>query len=74
MIVSSEKDTHLSVHELLFEHLCPFWEEFIAHDEKLSGYYGSFPFFQDERMYVTAFMFSKEGSQITNDQLYRMGH
>ena len=73
MIVSSEKDSHLSVHELLFEHLCPFWEEFIAHDEKLSGYYGSFPFFQDERMYVTAFMFSKEGSQITNDQLYRMG-
>lgn len=73
IITSSESDSHLSVHELLFEHLCPFLKELILHDEKLKGYYGSFPFFEDERMYASAFLFSREGSPITDDQLYRMG-
>ena len=73
VIISSESGSHLSVHELLFEHLCPFLKGFILHDEKLNGYFGAFPFFEDERMYATAFLFSKEGSQITQDQLYRMG-
>lgn len=73
VIVSCESGSHLSIHELLFEYLCPFLKEYILHDEKLKGYFGSFPFFKDERMYASAFLFSRKGSQMTEDQLYRMG-
>ena len=73
VIFSSRTGGELSVHELLFEHLCPFLKGFILHDEKLNGYFGSLPFFKDERMFTSAFLFSSEGSEITQDQLYRMG-
>ena len=72
-IMCTESGSQFSVHDLLFKRLCPFLEKFILHDEKLSGYFGSLPFFEDERMYASAFLFSREGSQITEDQLYRMG-
>lgn len=73
VIVSSRTGNRLSVHELLFEQLCPFLKEYILHDKKLDGYFGSLPFFEDERMYTSAFLFSREGAEITHDQLYRMG-
>jgi hypothetical protein len=63
----------MSVHDLLFEELCPFLEKFILHDEKLSGYFGSLPYYKDERMFTSAYLFCEEGSNITNEQLYRMG-
>ena len=72
-IVCPATDHHMSVHDLLFEELFPFLEEFILHDEKLSGYFGALPYFKDERMYATAFLFSKNESTITDEQLYRMG-
>lgn len=73
VIVCSENENHLSVQHLLFECLCPFLKKFILHDDKLNGYFGSLPYFEDERMYVDAFLFCQEDSIITNDQLYRMG-
>ncbi len=72
-VVSPATGHHMSVHDLLFEELFPFLEEFILHDEKLNGYFGSLPYFKDERMYATAFLFSEEESVITDEQLYRMG-
>ena len=42
--------------------------------KNLNGYFGSLPYFEDERMYAICISFSaSEGSQITDDQLYRMG-
>ncbi|MEK3887232.1 hypothetical protein [Bacillus sp. FSL K6-3431] len=73
IIVCPESESHLTVNDLLFEHLCPFLKRFILHDDKLNGYFGSLPYFEDERMYASAFLFSREGSQFTEDQLYRMG-
>ncbi|MEK5071293.1 hypothetical protein [Sporosarcina sp. FSL K6-1508] len=73
IIVSLESGEHLTVQNLLFEYLCPFLKEYILHDDKLGGSFGSLPYYEDERMYVTAFLFSREGSLITDDQLYRMG-
>ena len=64
---------HMPVHDFVFKELFPFLEKFILHDEKLSGYFGSLPYFKDERMYTTAFLFSEEESIITDEQLYRMG-
>ena len=63
----------LSIHELLFVHLCPFLTDFLLHDKNLNGYFGSLPYYEDERMYASAFLFSREDSKITEDQLYRMG-
>jgi hypothetical protein len=73
VIISCETGSRLLVHDLLFKHLCPFLKGYILHDEKLEGYFGSIPYFKDERMYSSAFLFSTEGSLITQDQLYRMG-
>jgi hypothetical protein len=73
VIVCSENGSQLSVQNLLFECICPFVKKFMLHDDKPYGYFSSLPYFEDERMYVAAFLFSQEGSLITDDQLYRMG-
>ena len=73
VIICPENGSHLSIRYLLFECLCPFLEKFILPDDKSSGYSGSLPYFEDERMYATAFLFSQQDSLITDDQLYRMG-
>src|SRR5699024_8763628 len=73
IVVDSNNIRYLSINKFIFEYIFRFLKEFILHDEKSKGYHSSLPYFEDERMYVTAFLFSKEGSPITNDQLYRMG-
>ncbi|KAA0966664.1 hypothetical protein FQ087_10685 [Sporosarcina sp. ANT_H38] len=73
VIVCPKNVSYFSIRHLLFKCLCPFWEEFILHDDKQSSYFGSLPYFEDERMYATAFLFSQQDSLITDDQLYRMG-
>ncbi|NYF24075.1 hypothetical protein [Sporosarcina sp. JAI121] len=74
MVISSPNNgNHLTVHNLLFERLFPFLKKFMLQNEKLNGYFGSLPYYEDERMYASAFLFSREGSLITEDQLYRMG-
>ncbi|MBO0585934.1 hypothetical protein [Sporosarcina sp. E16_8] len=73
VIVCPDNGSILSVRHLLFECLCPFLEKFILHDDKSNSYSGSLPYFEDKRMYVTAFLFSQQDSLITDDQLYRMG-
>jgi len=73
VIICPENGCHLSARHLLFECLCPFLEKFILHDDKPNGHFGTLPYFEDERMYATAFLFSQHDSIITNDQLYRMG-
>ena len=73
IIVCPENGSHLSVRHLLFECLCPSLEKFILHDDKPNDYFGTLPYFEDERMYATAFLFSQQDSHITDDQLYRMG-
>jgi len=70
VITCPENGSHLSIRHLLFDYLCPFLEKFILHDDKSNGY---LPYIEDERMYVTAFLFSQQDSHITDDQLYRMG-
>jgi hypothetical protein len=72
-IISTSTGRPMSVQDLLFEELCPFLKNFILQDEKLSGYFGSLPYFKDERMYASAYLFCEEESDITNEQLYRMG-
>ena len=59
--------------ELILDYLCPFIKPFIVKNQKMEGYYGSLPFFEDERMLSSAFLIAAGGQTITDDQLFRMG-
>ncbi len=59
--------------EFIFAYLCPSVKEFIIHDEKLTGYFGSLPFFEDERMMTSGFFRANGEHPISEDQLFRMG-
>ncbi|CAM3092440.1 hypothetical protein FITA111629_03070 [Filibacter tadaridae] len=72
-ITHKNEAINLSVHDFLFDYLYPYLNPYMMQDEKLSGYFGSLPYYKDERMYAAAFFFAQEGSEITEDQLYRMG-
>ncbi|WP_144510789.1 hypothetical protein [Bacillus sp. FJAT-22090] len=65
--------TYFTTGELVLDYLCPALIPFIIRNKKLEGYYGSLPFFEDERMLSSAFLIAAEGQSITNDQLFRMG-
>ncbi|GGA38329.1 hypothetical protein [Psychrobacillus lasiicapitis] len=65
--------TFTTTSELILDYLCPFLKSFIVKNKKMAGYYGSLPFFEDERMLSQAFLIADGGQLITNDQLFRMG-
>ncbi|MFJ8063582.1 hypothetical protein ACIQYS_02995 [Psychrobacillus sp. NPDC096426] len=65
--------TFTTTSELIVDYLCPFLKPFIIENKKMEGYYGSLPFFEDERMLSSAFLIANGGQAITNDQLFRMG-
>jgi len=62
-----------TTNEFVFDYLCPDIKSFIIHDEKMSGYFGSLPFFEDERMLSAGFLIADGEHPISNDQLFRMG-
>ncbi|MFB5087613.1 hypothetical protein PGC35_10380 [Psychrobacillus sp. PGGUH221] len=62
-----------STSELILDYLCHNLKPFIIRNKKLEGYYGSLPYFEDERMLASAFFIAGENQTITNDQLFRMG-
>lgn len=57
---------------LILDYFCHFLKPFIIPNKRLEGYYGSLPFFEDERMFSTAFFIAANDQTITNDQLFRM--
>lgn len=59
--------------ELVLNYLCPILKPFFIRNKKIEGYFGSLPFFEDERMFSTAFLIAAEHQTITNDQLFRIG-
>ncbi|MEI4770653.1 hypothetical protein WAX74_13540 [Psychrobacillus sp. FJAT-51614] len=68
-----ENGTYNSTSELILDYLCHNLKPFIIRNKKLEGYYGSLPYFEDERMFASAFFIADENQTITNDQLFRMG-
>ncbi|MFF2753720.1 hypothetical protein ACFVR1_08190 [Psychrobacillus sp. NPDC058041] len=59
--------------ELVLDYLCNPLKSFIIQNKKMEGYYGSLPFFEDERMLTSTFLIAAENQTITKDQLYRIG-
>lgn len=74
MIHIPESGQKFSIHDYLFEHLCPFIKETVLHDKKLKGHFGSLPYFEDERMFVSSFLITETGATISEEQLYRIGN
>ncbi len=72
-VIKKEALTFNTSNDFIFDYLCPVVKEFIVHDDKRAGYFGSLPFFEDERMLVSAFVITNGEHPITADQLYRLG-
>ncbi|MDQ0859590.1 hypothetical protein [Bacillus sp. V2I10] len=61
--------------DFIFQDLCPFIVPFIEKSENdQSAYLGSLPYFIDERMFVSSFLTAAPDDQITNNDLFRIGH
>ncbi|TQR16301.1 hypothetical protein [Psychrobacillus soli] len=71
--IHQQHKTFTTTSQLILDYLCPFLKPFIVQNRKMEGYYGSLPFFEDERMLSSAFLIAAGGQAITNDQLFRMG-
>jgi hypothetical protein len=72
-VIKKENREFITSNEFVFDYLCPAIKSFIIHDDKREGYFGSLPFFEDERMLTSAFIIANEGYTISPDQLFRMG-
>ncbi|MFC4353770.1 hypothetical protein ACFO0S_01655 [Chryseomicrobium palamuruense] len=72
-IIRTVDRTFNSTNEYLFEHMIPCLQPFILREHRLPGYFGTLPYFEDERMYSSAFLFASPGQELTNDQIYRLG-
>ncbi|MER1998970.1 MAG: sugar phosphate isomerase [Lysinibacillus sp.] len=60
--------------ELLYDYLLPFLPSFFEQNNTKSGYMGSLPYFEDERMYTTCLFFSDDEQEIDMKELYRLAH
>ncbi|MFS0688247.1 hypothetical protein AB1K89_03200 [Sporosarcina sp. 179-K 8C2 HS] len=74
MIVIPETGQTLSMHDYIFDHLCPFLKKSVLHDKKLKGHFGSLPYFEDERMFVSSFLITESDAPISEEHLYRIGN
>jgi len=74
MIAISETGQTISIQEYLFDQLCPFLKKTVLHDKKLDGHFGSLPYFEDERMFVSTFLVTEPEASISEEHLYRIGN
>ncbi len=70
--ILAEEREMATTHELIMEHLFNPLKSFIIKNNKLTGYYGSLPFFEDERMLSSAFIIADDQEEITSEHLYRI--
>ncbi|WP_409303115.1 hypothetical protein [Peribacillus sp. SCS-155] len=68
-----DKKMHNQVKDLIYSELAPMLKDYIDQMKADSSYFGSLPFFIDERMYVIGHIALEEDSQITKGDLFRAG-
>ncbi|WP_225229625.1 hypothetical protein [Sporosarcina quadrami] len=73
-VIVSTNSKKLSVHDFIFKHLCPYLKPVILQDKKLKGYFGSLPYIEDERMFVTSFLLTEVDATIEQEHLFRIGN
>lgn len=69
--IGCENGSYTTVKDFIFNELIPSLTDFIDQEESDSTYFGSLPFFIDERMYVIGHISLDEDSSITTTDLYR---
>lgn len=72
-MIRANDRTYTSTSDYIFDHMIPCLHPFILREHRLPGYFGTLPYFEDERMYSSAFLFATPGQELTDDQLYRLG-
>ena len=65
--------TFYSTEELILSYLLPYIKPYLQKNSKMEGYYGSLPYFEDERMLSSAFIVCEEGAPIEDEHLFRIG-
>lgn len=66
--------THFqSTEAFIFDKLISFIKPYLKINKKMTGYYGSLPFFEDERMFSTASLICENEVNILNEHLFRIG-
>ncbi|RFU60754.1 magnesium transporter CorA family protein [Peribacillus glennii] len=71
--IDSGKASYKKVKDFIFNELTPVLKEFIDQNKADSSYFGSLPFFIDERMYVISYISLPEDCKVTKADLYRAG-
>lgn len=70
MCLFNENRSFESVSDFTFRYLCGFMHDFMNHDAIRGGYFGSLPFFEDERMLIG--VYTELSEKATVRDLYRL--
>ncbi len=70
MEVQYDGEPFTCIHDFIMKHLCPEIQKYTVHDDRRDGYFGSLPYFEDERMLVTNYIELDE-DHLPIEQLYR---
>ncbi|PLT35823.1 hypothetical protein [Bacillus sp. V5-8f] len=71
--IASGNASYSKVKDFIFNELTPVMKDFIDQHKADSSYFGSLPFFIDERMYVIGYISLPEGSKVSKADLHRAG-
>lgn len=73
-IITDEGERFENGHTFFLDHFCSDIKKYMNNNHKLRGYFGSLPYFEDERMFATGYLFAAEETEFDPVSLYRMGH
>ena len=72
--ITNDHYVYHNVKDFIFEQLCKGIREYINEKNEISPYFGSLPYFMDERMYVIGYLNMEDDSHISSTDLFRIGH
>ncbi|WP_050616548.1 magnesium transporter CorA family protein [Bacillus testis] len=73
-LISCDKHRFHEVKDFIFHSLFSTIQEYVDKGEDNAPYFGSLPFFTDERMFVTGYLNMEGTTEITKTDLFRIGH
>ncbi|MBU8688915.1 hypothetical protein KM918_16495 [Priestia megaterium] len=72
--VGTKSHSYKEIKDFVFESLCPFMKDFLDQKNTNSSYFGSLPFYIDERLYVIGYIALQEDSMVDVEEIYRLGN
>ncbi|MGN1401169.1 MAG: CorA family divalent cation transporter [Bacillus sp. (in: firmicutes)] len=69
-----EGSSYKKMMDFIFHAVCPQVRDYMKDEKETSPYFGSLPFFMDERMFMIGFFHSDTEEGIKKDELFRIGH